>query len=266
MAFCQSTYQLRLLALCLAAFSFCGRAAEAQITVGTPQTSSSITGNATGDGFPPGGNPGTTATDLSSTGVVQLGYKGDWSYTLFSDTPELVKVDFTAYLPFSVGGFPIRLSNLSLNVNAKWINASGGVSTDPSTSWVVDAAVHESRGTGLPHGPLIVDKQFSDSLVGDGSKFDSGPATNAASLNLAAGVSYFLEIDLSTTIDARAFDSNNDPTISVSNEFGGSHSGGANGLTGFSARFDYASLPEPGTGLGAILGLGAWLLRRRRSV
>ena len=220
------------------------------------------------------------ATDLSMingdgrSGNESLQATGDWDLSLAPADVGQGDVYTEGYLPFTVGDVPVQMSNFEVTVNAKWVNG-GGDAMVPATEAQAGVILFEQLGASPALGSDIIvaaanasqQPDFSVTLDGNGLAI-YGPETTLGTPStyvLAADRTYYLYVASVTHIDTTGFLPGNTPSITVTNEFGGTFGDSFSGMNG---SFDWVEVPEPSTwalGISAAAGVAAfgWFKRRR---
>ncbi len=198
-------------------------------------------------------NNGGTAVVNEGDRELSLSYKGDWSLSL-DRQPQYTIARFSAYVPFFVGNTPVRVEDFGMIWNAKWVNG-GGVnegsthSANPSTYWWISASIKEPLGNMInDFDPTLISTVYntqSNPLLGNFYRVENNLTSDDGFTVLSAGETYYLRLRATTYIDATFFNPNTDPTITITNEFGGALSHDIFG--GFTAGFDWRPIPEPAT-------------------
>ena len=202
------------------------------------------------------------ATDLSAGNVVEMQFNGDWNYKL-PRVAGLGSVFTSARMEFSVGNVPVRMSDIGMDVEAKWVN-SGGNSTTPETSVAPFGYVLESPDFRFVLVPDLYSYPYD--VIGNGLIIvgpDSYPGTPSQFI-LAPNTIYYVEVDIFTNFYNSTF-SIDDPTVTITNEFGGAL---GDSFDGYRISFAWTPVPEPGTwalASVALAALGAIAWRRRRA-
>lgn len=217
----------------------------------------------TGGGLPPVFQNGTiTPTHYSTT------LTGDASVILPPPSnfgpPITTATSFTGIDAFSVGPLPVEISHLRLAANFKLVN-SGGSTSVPAESYVgCSVAIRQFTS------PLVVQPNIDPLvgalvairpvLTGNGFVIDSFTQDSLlAPYVLSAGQSYYFQIYVQVTeTTPTPF---NAPQYGYTLEFGGPLSAGS--YSGFTASFDYRTVPTTSTTT-ACLALATMFGRRRR--
>ncbi|MEK6703504.1 MAG: hypothetical protein AABZ53_14685 [Planctomycetota bacterium] len=197
-----------------------------------------------------------------AAGSAALWAKGDWSVNFGpgSGPRSWINYTFTAWVSITIGRVPVRVSDLTFDRNAKWVNG-GGTAINPTTVVNYTAGIWEEiPGNTTESWPLIIGQSSGITVTGNNLRTVDNSTTSPLSYILAAGGSYSLEIRVNTSTTLRNMKVN-DPTISVTNEFGGDWS--ADTFRGFKVGFNWATVPTPGT-LAPMALLGLVAARRRR--
>jgi hypothetical protein len=196
---------------------------------------------------------GPTVTATAGAGSESLNMKVDWNWQQTAGGTYGTHLD-AASISFTVGPLPVQISNLQFVQNVKWVNGGGSASA-PVTTWSGEGLVVQG-GLGL-NPTVLAAPNATGTLTGNGYTIANDTKTASGSYVLANGVTYTLRDYVYTNVDPSALTSN-DPTSVVTLE-----AGGVSTWPGFTASFNWQTVPEPAT-LSLLAPLPLMLMRRRK--
>jgi hypothetical protein len=188
-----------------------------------------------------------STADNSAGNLVDFVLQGDWNYKLTREKGTGA-VLVNAFLPFTVGDLPIRISDFQFRQNAKWVNSGGGPFTPVTTAvpfaWIrEDLNDPDNDPVAMSAPPLSPGVSYT--FTGNGATVvgPEGHSSSPTSYVFSPDTSYYLHLRIRTSFNNTLFDVNGMPTVSITNEFGGDLSS----YDGFEGSFTWQAVPEPGT-------------------